>query len=198
MEGAGVRVNLKSFFPRDGLGYYTIPNISRCCLCHKRVWGKKSPRLSRAAQHACINLKLQCLNPYIFFTSRWILKDTQNLKGYFCGRQRAPNMHWKIQKLCFLFLLPCPHKHSVFVCLSMPVCSWLCFRGSGRSLELFAPGSRTVVQGSGRCLGSLEDRAVANPAGPQEERRREPPSLWNNWCIVRRCLLPGWLTVWDA
>lgn len=86
----------------------------------------------------------------------------------------------------------------VFTGLSVPVWPWLCFSGSGRSLELFAPGSRTAVRGSGCCLESPEHGEAANPTGLQEERRREPCSLYNDWCIVSGHSLAGRLTAWDA
>lgn len=44
----------------------------------------------------------------------------------------------------------------IYIGLSVPVCLWLCFSGSGRSLELFASGTHTVVRGSKRCLESPE------------------------------------------
>lgn len=72
-----------------------------------------------------------------------------------------------MQKSWYFFLLCCPWVRSEF-CRSF--CSWLCFSDSRRSLVLCAPGSSTVVGGSGCCLGSLERTAAANPTGLYKKR----------------------------
>ncbi|CAB1413774.1 unnamed protein product [Pleuronectes platessa] len=63
----------------------------------------------------------------------------------------------------------------VFVGLPVPVCPRLCFSGIGRSLELFAPGSRTVVRGSGCCLRSPEHVSQSHRTTGGEEGASHAP-----------------------
>lgn len=63
-------------------------------------------------------------------------------------RQIVLNTLLKNTEIVICFSSSVPVSALVFTGLSVPVCPWLCFSGGGRSLELFAAGSRTVVRGS--------------------------------------------------